>query len=130
LVRGQGFEEVDGGLEVVDYFFLGGVVGVAFWVEGADAGAVFFPFMVPEGFIVSCRVYEHCLLLWGSLWGLWESVWICSTLIVFPVGVHVVEEVGFAGGGDNGRDVGVGARGIAVGVVGAVAVVGPWGCYY
>ena len=47
--------------------------------------------------------------------------------LVFPVGVHVGEEVGVRGL-DDGADVGVCARGVAVGVVGAVAVVRPGVC--
>lgn len=75
------------------------VVGVAARLERADAGAVFFPFVIPEAFVVA--------------------------LVVFPVGVHVAEEGGLAGGGQDGGDVCVGAIRVAVGVVGAVAVVGP-----
>ena len=46
-------------------------------------------------------------------------------LVIFPVGVHVIEEGGGAGGCDDGADVGVGASGVAVGVEGAIAVVRP-----
>ena len=57
------------------------------------------PLVLPEGFVVAA--------------------------FVFPIGVHVAEEVGLTGGVEDGGDVGVCAGGIAVGVVGAVAVVGP-----
>ena len=42
-----------------------------------------------------------------------------------PIGIHVGEEGRLAGGGEDGGDVGVGTRRIAVGVVGPVAVVWP-----
>jgi len=46
-------------------------------------------------------------------------------LVVLPVGVHVAEKVSLSGGAKDGGDVGVGSAGVAVGVVGAVAVIGP-----
>lgn len=99
-IAGKGVEEVDGGLEVVYDFLGGGVVGVAVGFEGGDAGAVFGPFVLPEGFVVA--------------------------FVVLPVGRHVGEE-GWGGGrgGENRGDVFVDARGVAVGFVGAVAAVGP-----
>ena len=48
----------------------------------------------------------------------------CTT-IGGPVCVHVIEQGALAGCGEDGGDVGVGAIGIAIGIVGAVAVVGP-----
>ena len=78
---------------------MGRVVDVAIRVEGGDAGAVFAPFVLPEGFVVAA--------------------------LVFPVGAHVGEEGGAAVGGEDGADVGVLAGFVAVLVVGAVAVVGP-----
>lgn len=99
LVAWQGLEEGDGFGEEVDDFLLGDVVGVAAWLEGADAGAVFAPFVLPEGFV--------------------------ARSLVFPVGVHVGEGVCGAAGCQNGADVGVRASGIAVGVVGAVTVIWP-----
>lgn len=42
-----------------------------------------------------------------------------------PVGIHVGEEGSLAGGGEDGGDVGVGARGVTVGVVGSIAMVWP-----
>ena len=47
------------------------------------------------------------------------------TRVADPVGVHVREEGGLAGGGQDGGDVGVGARRIAVGVEGSVTMVRP-----
>ena len=57
------------------------------------------PFVLPEGLIVA--------------------------LVVFPVCVHVAEEIGCAGCYKDGGDIRVGTCGVAIGVVGAVAVVGP-----
>ena len=102
FVGGQGFEEVNCCLEVVDYLFLGRVVCVALRVQGADTCAVFLPFVVPKGLVVA--------------------------LVVFPVGVHVGEQIGLARSGYDGGDVGVGASRVAVGVVGAVAVIRPSMC--
>ena len=98
-VRVEGLEEVDGLLEVGDHFLLRGVVGVATWLQGADAGSVLVPFVLPEVFVVA--------------------------LVVFPIGVHVAQEIGLAGGGDDGGDVVVFAARIAVLLVGAVAAIRP-----
>ena len=46
-------------------------------------------------------------------------------LVVLPVRVHVRQEVSLAEGLKDLGDVGVGARGIAVGIEGSVAVVRP-----
>ena len=89
-------------MEVVDYLFLGGVVGVAFRVESRDASAVLFPLVLPEALIVA--------------------------LVILPKRVHVVEEVGLAGSGNDGGYIGIGTGGVAVGVVGAVAMVRPAKC--
>ena len=40
LVGGQPPEQIDSGVEEVDELFLGSVVGVTFWVEGADTGSM------------------------------------------------------------------------------------------
>ena len=85
--------------KVVDDFFLGLVVGVTGRVERGDAGAVFVPFVIPQALIVVTEV--------------------------FPVHTHVGKQVGGAEGLENGRDVAVGARIIAVGVVTTVAQIGP-----
>ena len=63
---------------------------------------MFAPFMLPES-LIGARVAD-------------------------PVGIHVGEEVGLTGRGQNGGDVGVGARGIAVGVEGSITVVWPVHC--
>lgn len=52
----EGFEEVDGFLEEIGNFFLRGVVDVAGWVKGADAGTVFAPFVLPVSFISGCAI--------------------------------------------------------------------------
>ena len=43
-------------MEVVDYLFLRGVVGVAFRIQGGDAGSVLFPLVLPEGFVITLVV--------------------------------------------------------------------------
>lgn len=67
LVSGEGLEEGDGLLEEVDGFLAGLVAAVAGGRESADASSVLAPFVLPESFVVS--------------------------LVVLPVGVHVVEGV-------------------------------------
>jgi hypothetical protein len=95
----QCLEEIYSLLEVV-YNLLGGlVVGVAVRFKCADAGSVFGPLVLPEGLVV--------------------------TLVVFPVCAHVAKKIRLAERVYDGGDVGVGAGGIAVRVVGAVAAVGP-----
>lgn len=47
------------------------------------------------------------------------------TRVTDPIGIHVGEEGSLAGGGEDGGDVGVGARGVTVGIEGSVAVVWP-----
>jgi hypothetical protein len=98
------FEEGNGAVEVVDYFFGRLVLGVAFRLERADAGPVLGPFVVPEGFVVA--------------------------RVVFPVGLHKGEGVVCAERLQDRRDVAVGARGVAVCVVGAVAAVRPMAVSY
>ena len=80
---------------------MGRVVDVAGGIEGGNAGAVFAPFVLPEGFVVA--------------------------RVVFPVGFHVGEEGGGVVGLEDGGDVGVLAGFVAVLGEGAVAVVGPGG---
>jgi len=75
------------------------VVGVAARLQCADACAMFLPFVIPEALVIA--------------------------LDVFPVRVHVAEHGGCAGRGEDRGDVGVGSVGIAIGVEGAVAMVGP-----
>lgn len=57
LVAIQPLEQVYGFLEIIHNFFLRGVVVVAFGVEGADAGAVFVPFVFPEALVVAGVVF-------------------------------------------------------------------------
>lgn len=102
LVARQGLEERDGTVEVVDDFFGGLVLSVALWLERADAGAMLGPLVVPKGLVLA--------------------------LVVFPVCLHERESVVCAEGLQDRRDVRVGARGVAVGVVGAITAVGP-GCH-
>lgn len=92
-------EQIHGLLEVIHDFFLRRVVDVAIWIEGGDACAVFAPFVLPEGFVVAA--------------------------VVFPVFFHVGEKGGCAVGGEDGADVCVLARFVAVLAVCAIAVVGP-----
>jgi hypothetical protein len=99
IVRREGLEEGDGAVEE-DGDFLGRlVVGVAARVEGGDAGAVLAPLVLPEGLVVA--------------------------LVVLPVLLHDFKSFIRAGGLQDFGDVGVGAARVAVGFVGAVAVVGP-----
>ena len=99
LVAGEGLEKSHGLVEEIYHLLLWNVVGVAARFQSADAGSVLAPFVLPEGLIR------------------------CS--LVFPVGIHVVEEVGGASRGKDGADVGIRTRSVAVGVVGAIAVVWP-----
>jgi hypothetical protein len=84
-------------VEKVDGILCGLVVHVARRLQGADAGAVLLPLMLPE-FLV------------GSVVG-----------IILPVCPHVLE-CGGSGGLEDLRDVRVGARGITAGVKGAIAL--------
>jgi len=86
-------------LEVIRHLGLAGVVSVALRVEGGNAGSMLIPLVLPERLVVAG--------------------------VVFPVGVHLGEESGFAVGFEDGGDVGVFARGIAECVVGAIAAVRP-----
>ena len=101
LVCVQTFEQVDHLLEEVADFLLGIVVGVAAWLDGVDASTVLAPFVLPE------------LLV--------------ATAVADPVLVHVCQEVTAVLSLQDLGDVGVFARGIAIGLVGTIAVVGPGG---
>jgi hypothetical protein len=91
-------------------------LGVALGVKGANASTcearqhdrlhddsrerlrtVLAPFVLPEG--------------------------LCGSTVGHPVVLHVAQEIGLAIGLEDLSDVGVGTRGIAVGFVGAIAVV-------
>lgn len=101
LVCVQALEQVNHLLEEVTHFLLGVVAGVAAGLDGVDASTVLAPLVLPE------------LLV--------------ATAVADPVLVHVCQEIIAVLGLQDLRDVGVLARGIAVGLVGAVAVVGPEG---
>ena len=90
---------MDGLGEEIDDFLLRGVVGVAVRVEGADAGAVLAPLVLPEGLVVAA--------------------------VVGPVGAHVGQEGVAAVGLEDLRDVGVLPALVAVLVVVPVAEIWP-----
>lgn len=75
------------------------VVIIARGIEGADAGSVLAPLVLPERLVIA--------------------------LIIFPVGVHVREQVRLAERVENGSYVGVFARWVTVGIIGAVTTVWP-----
>lgn len=99
MIRVEALEEIDRLLEEINHLLLARVVGVAARVEGADAGAVLSPLVLPKRLVVP--------------------------LVVLPVGVHVVEQVRLAVRRQDVGDVGVGAVRVAVRVVRPVAVVWP-----
>lgn len=104
LERIQPAEKFNRFAEIIHHFFLRSVhfieaFGVAAFVKGGDAGTVFTPFVLPKGFV--------------------------GAVGVFPVRVHVGEQVSGGEGVEDLGDVGVLAGWVAVGLVGAVAVVGP-----
>jgi len=98
-VAGQSLEQVHGRGEVVYDLFLHRIVGVAARLECADACAMFLPFVIPEALVVAVDV--------------------------LPVCVHIAEHIRCACSSEDGGDIGVGSAGVAVGVIGAVAVVRP-----
>ena len=98
-VRVQDREQLECLLEVIDHLLRGHIVGVAGGVEGADAGAMLAPFVLPERLVVA--------------------------LIVFPVHRHVVQQVVAVEVLEDLRDVFVLAAFVAELLVGSVAFVGP-----
>ena len=86
-------------LEKVHHFLGGYVVDVAGCVKGADASAVFAPFVLPEGLVVAP--------------------------VVFPVYGHVVEQVVAVEVLEDLGDVCILAAFVAILLVGSVAFVGP-----
>lgn len=78
---------------------MGLVVVVAGRIEGADASSVLAPLVLPESLVIA--------------------------LVILPVGVHVCEQVRLAERVQDSSDVGVCARCITVGIVGAVAMIWP-----
>lgn len=99
LIRVKALEEVDRLLEEINDLFLSRVIGVAAWVQGTDAGAMFAPLMLPETLIIP--------------------------LIILPIRVHVIEKVSLAIRRDDVGYVGVCTVRIAVGVVCPITVVWP-----
>ena len=70
LVGIKSFEKVHRLLEVIDHFFLRRITGIALCPQGADACAVLVPLVFPELLVIA--------------------------LVVLPVRVHIIEEVGLA----------------------------------
>lgn len=101
-IRIQCREKLEGLLEEIDHLLRGDVIDIARRVKGADAGAVFAPLVFPEGFVVAA--------------------------VVFPVHLHVVQEVVAVEGFEDLGDVFVLPGFVAVLLVGAVAFVGPVFC--
>ena len=98
LVGVELLEQRDRLVEEVDDLLLRLVVLVALGAERGHARAVLAPLVGPEGLVLA--------------------------LVVLPVLVHVVQE-GLVLGSDDGRDVGVLALLVAVGLISAVAVIRP-----
>lgn len=99
LVRIETLEKIHHLLEEIADFLLRGVVGVAAGIDGVDASAVLAPLVSPEALVVAVDVD--------------------------PVVLHVGQEIGATLCCQDVRDVGIGTRGVATGLVGAVTVVGP-----
>lgn len=95
----QNGEQLQRLLDVIHHLLRGHVVDVAGRVEGADAGAVFAPFVLPEGLVVAP--------------------------VVFPVDRHVVEQVVAVEVLEDLSDVCILAAFVAVLLVGSVTFVGP-----
>ena len=98
-IRVQDREELERLFKVIDDLLRGHVVGVAGRVKGADAGAVFAPFVFPEGFVLA--------------------------LVIFPVHCHVVQEIVAVEVLEDLGDVLVLSGFIAELLVGSVAFIGP-----
>lgn len=101
-IRRECLEQSHHRIEEIHNLFLWGVTGVAVRLQGTDACAMFPPFMLPESLI--------------------------CTRVTDPVCIHVGEEGSLAGGGQDGGDIGVGARRIAVGIKGSITMVWPIPC--
>lgn len=99
LVCIQALEQIHHLLEEITHFLLRLVIGVAGRLDRVQTGAVLAPFVLPEGLVVPVDVN--------------------------PVLVHVGEELGAILRLQDLGDIGVGAAGVTVGLVGAVTVVGP-----
>lgn len=99
LICAESFEEVDSLLKEVGNFFLRGVVSVAGWLQGRIACAVLAPLVLPEGLVLA--------------------------LVIFPVCVHVTQQICLAEGLEDTGDIGVLARLIAKLRIGPIAKVRP-----
>lgn len=99
LVGVDFLEEGNGLVEEITNFGLGLVVLITFGVKSADASTVLVPLVGPEGLVV--------------------------TLVVFPVGVHILEGFIFAQFLENGGDVAVLSILVAVRFIGTVTVIRP-----
>ena len=95
----QDREELESLLEIIHNFLRWYIIGVAIRVEGTDAGTVFAPFVFPEGLILA--------------------------LIIFPVYLHVVQEIVAVEMFKDLGDVFVLTSFVAVLLVGAIAFIGP-----
>lgn len=95
----QSLEQVYSLVEVLDHLFLRHVVRVAARLKCRDTRAVFVPLMTPER--------------------------LGSPGVGRPVCIHVIQKCGCARGREDGCDVSVLARRVAICIVGAVAAVGP-----
>lgn len=98
-VRIPTLKQVHRFLEVIAHFLLWLIVGVAARIDGVDTRAVGGPLVLPKR--------------------------LAALVVADPVLAHVGEKLRTALVLQNARDVGVGAGWVAVGLVAAVAVVGP-----
>lgn len=98
-VRWQCLVQVHSGLEVIHNLLLRFISRVAGWLQCAYAGPMLVPFVIPQLIIIAP--------------------------IRLPMLVHVGEELSLAGCADDGADVCVRTRMVTVGVIAAIAVVGP-----
>ena len=99
VIGGQGLEERNNLVEVVNNLVTCVVVAVAAWLQGADAGSVGVPLVLPEGF--------------GGL------------VVALPVGLHVGEEIILTGIREDVGDARVVSALVAVLGVGTITPIGP-----
>lgn len=99
LVGIQALEKIDCLLEIVTNFLLRRVAGVAAGLDSVDASTVLSPLMLPEGLTIAINVD--------------------------PILLHIGEKIGTVLSFQDIGDISVGAGIIAVGLVGAIAVIRP-----
>lgn len=99
LIRRKAFEEIDRLLKIGDNFLLRDIIGVTAGFQSADASSMLSPFVRPETLVIA--------------------------LVVFPVGVHITEQIGCTGIRDDLPDVGVLSCRVTVRFIGTIAVVWP-----